>query len=230
MRAPLNFEWHILDLLATGGKIDADEKLDYLLSQEFSCFIILEATPKGILKRIQEARVNCAIHPVEEDEDPPIEELSDFIASNVFDGRKTIITCSGGIKRSCQLARAFVANKEEYIVQYISRRVNDLNYGDSSDWYRGHSAFAGDSLNKAIITLHNGLYSCDKDVRFTCATSLIELMKHASSCGCFDGESLLMLRELRLVALITAVRLDSKRAVEYISEVMRFARIVTTRK
>ena len=187
MKAPWNLEWHD-DLLATGGMIKDLETFDWLIENGFSCVVSLDDFPDFIKKKMSEAHLSQAFHFVSGVSDPPIEELSDFIASHIVEGRKVYIHCNAGANRSPKLARAFMAKREFYIVSFLRKRAEDLNHGDEQDFWRGHMTYNGENTLKAIALLDKGLASEEDKILFYSADALIELIDHTDH-GCFDHNS-----------------------------------------
>jgi len=221
MEAPWNLKWHD-ELLATGGMINNLDRFAWLTENNISCVISLDEYPDFIGKKMSEAHMSQAFHLVTEVGEPPIEELSDFIAGHIVDERKVYIHCSAGASRSPKLARAFMAKKDFYIARYLAKRANDLNHGDDFDWMRGHCAFSGDTLGKAISALEKGLESEDEKTLFYASDTLIELMEHATFDTCFDSHSVQRLRDLTSKALGVAIKVNPKHTDAYIEILNRF--------
>ncbi len=224
MREPLNFKWHLPGLLATGGNTDTHEKLDWILSEGFSCIVVLEAVPDEIRQRFVRESISHSIHIVKEKDDPPVRKLAGFIAGGLLHDRKVYIQCSTGAARSQGLARAFVEQCDLHMANYLGRRANDLNHGDIWDSARGHEAFAGIGLKRAISFLTSTLESEDEAVQLAGADTLVELMEHADH-GCFDSGSMHRLNGLKQRALELSIRLNPKYTETYYSIVNQFTRV-----
>lgn len=220
MKVPLNLKWHD-NIIATGGMIDTLEKFEWLVTNNIGCVISLCDYPDFIRKKMSEAHMSQAFRKVYENDSPPIEGLSDFIAGHVVDDCKIYIHCNAGANRSPKLARAFLAKKELFIVKYLAKRANDLNHGDDFDWTRGHSAFSGDTLGRAISVLEDGLDSQDEKTLFYSADTLIELMEHADH-GCFDVGSVQRLKGLCSRVLEVLLQTNPENTDEYIEILNRF--------
>jgi hypothetical protein len=74
----------------------------------------------------------------------------------------------------------------------IYSRANDLNWGDSFDWARGHGSLGGNGLEDAIKKLIPFLSSELWTVRRNAAGAFYELFLHADH-GCFSSEGNRML-------------------------------------
>lgn len=224
MKALLNFMWHIPGLLATGGKTDTHEKLDWILSEGFSCIVVLEAVPDEIRQRLARESISHSIHIVNEKDDPPVKKLAWFIARGLLHDQKVYIQCSNGAVRSQGLVRAFAGQCELHMANYLGRRANDLNHGDMWDSARGHEAFAGIGLKRAISFLTSTLESEDEEVQLAGADTLVEIMEHADH-GCFDSGSMHRLYGLKQRALESSIRLNPKHTETYYRIVNQFTRV-----
>lgn len=215
MSAPLNFtEYGEEKLLASGGKPDSDSKLDWLISQGFMAIVSLDLIPDNITKRILSLPLSYCLKETDEDDDPPIKETADFIASHILYECRVFVHCDAGITRSPRLIRAFIHKQDFYITKYLGRRANDLNHGDGFDWMRGHNAFYGERLLRSVSFLEKTLVVESNEIRLEAAKTLIELMEHIDH-GCFDASSFVKLRELKEPVFEIAFRLNPTYAKNY---------------
>ena len=225
MRATLNLKWHIPGLLATGGKTDTHEKLDWVISEGFSRIVVLEPIPTEIWERFVIEGNSLSLNIVKEEGDPPIKDEAEFIATGILHKEKVYIQCSTGAARSQGLARAFMEKCDLYIIKYLADRVDDLKRGDLWDHIRGNWAFDGDRMSRAISFLGSTLESEDEEVQLKGAVTLIELM----DSGCFDSESMHMLNELKQRTLELSIKRNPKYTEDYKKIVNNFIRIYANR-
>lgn len=208
----LNFQWHIPDQLATGGKPDTDEKLDWLISQGFRCIVSLEAIPDSIRSKLMSQRISCSMTFCDEDEpmDPESQKhLFEFIAEHILNGYPVYVHCSASIKRSPQFINEYLSQAQKALMDYLAKRANDLNHGDDFDWVRGHIAFDGDQINRAIAALEKALNSNNAEIRLTAADTLVELIEHADH-NCFNTQAIVNLKRLKPKVLRIVFQLNPK--------------------
>jgi len=193
----LNFEWHIPNLLATGGKPDTMPKLNWLINNGIENIVSLDPIPdlihKAIFGQCGWMRVNREDAETNED---TRKDIARFIGGCLAFESPVFVHCSAGIKLSSGIVREFLLRKDQHIARYLALRANDLNHGDDFDWFRGHSAFCGDRLNKAISSLERMMSSDNPDISGSSADTLIELMEHAGGDNCFNQEGIKALKRL----------------------------------
>lgn len=226
----LNFQWHIPNQLATGGKPDTDEKLDWLISRGFRCIVSLEGIPDSIESKLRSQCIGYSMIHCEEDEpmDPRSQkDVFEFVAEHILRGDLVYVHCSAGIKRSPQFVREYLSQAQEALMDYLAKRANDLNHGDSFDWIRGHSAFYGDQIDKAITALKNALDSKSAEIRLTAADTLAELMEHADH-GCFNNQAITALGRLVPRVRRLVYQLNPRHQGKYREIFTRFSQYVRT--
>ena len=119
MRATLNFKWHIPGLLATGGKTDTHEKLDWIILEGFSRIVVLEPIPNEIWQRIVKEGISLSININKKKTIRRSRMRPSLLPGGILHEEKVYIQCSTGAARSQGLARAFMEKRDLYIAKYL---------------------------------------------------------------------------------------------------------------
>ncbi len=116
---PLNFEWRLPSLIATGGKPSHPQQLDWLEKQNILAIISLEPIPDEIRELISEdclswLEIDLDQYGSDEEFDvnrlPPgvWQKFKDFIDQSLFLERPVYVHCSAGISRSVKMVRRYL--------------------------------------------------------------------------------------------------------------------------
>lgn len=204
----LNFRWH-KGILATGGKPDTADKVNWLIGQGFGCVVSLESIPNNETSKKLYSELDYSTNYLSEEDVGALDSckclkdfgalgklrMFEFIAQEILHDTPVYIHCSAGINRSRRVAEIFTYYQRLFTVHYIALRANDLEHGDDWDWIRGHEAFSGDMINDAIDVLEEAVTSTDKESCSIATCALTELTAHLRH-ECFNKRATEKLQRL----------------------------------
>ena len=206
--------------LAVGAVPSSDDEWNWLLQQGLRVYVAHGKNPQNM-------EASSSISPVESvpiercwiaflrcgrDEEPDelsSRDIGEFIAP-YFGYQVPVYICSSlGVEVASGIARTFLAKSDLHIANYLRKRADDLGYGDSWDWERGHEAFHGNTIYAAISLLIAALSNTDPETRTAAAGALLNLMEHVIH-GCFPEAAVKMLIAVRseVEVVLLAVRPD----------------------
>lgn len=177
-----NFQWHIPNLLATGMTPRCEEDIDWLMNIGISCVVSFVPMSHKCFTRMTKLRRDsrgllCHIGSYRDHEEFLPNNLEQ-VAKNIFYLQPVYIHCGNGVKYSPKFAQQCIESAPLPLLRWLDKRANDLNYGDLDDWARGHYAYHGSRIDRAITVIENALNSTNEEAIIVASSVLVNLFKH----------------------------------------------------